>query len=81
MIWAQIIGAVCGILALGIFLGLVKDLMLWVRKDAFQEGYQKGFADARKFSVSELWWNTAAHEVDEARQNIWKEEGEKKRWP
>ncbi len=41
-----------------------------------KEGYQRGFTDAQVFS--ELWWQVAENEVDQARVKIWKEES---RWP
>jgi hypothetical protein len=74
-----LIGLVCGAAALGLFLGLAHDLLLWVHRDGFKQGYQEGLSDAQKFS--ELWWNVAEQQIDEARQEIWRTEPGEKKWP
>jgi hypothetical protein len=65
-----LIGLGCGIIALALFLGLARELLVWVHHDGYKQGWE----------AAEEWIVTVETEVDQARQKIWKEEGEK-RWP
>ena len=42
-------------------------------RDGYAKGYQEGFAAARE--LTECWWMRLETEVDQARQEIWREEG------
>lgn len=76
---ASFFGLLCGSISVILFL-----LAFWERayskglNDGKRDGYQEGFTDAKRYS--DLWWTVAENQVDEAREQIWKKEGEE-RWP
>ncbi|HZW05363.1 MAG TPA: hypothetical protein VFF58_00515 [Candidatus Nitrosotalea sp.] len=65
---AQIlIGLVCGVIAILIAVALLHDLLIWV----YQEGRAKGRQEA------EAWWLEQGKQVDQARQQVWREDARK----
>lgn len=66
--WGTMI--ICGLIALGLLIGLAHDLLLWIHRDGYQQGWE----------AAQEWIVTMESEVDQARQVIWKQEGEE-RWP
>lgn len=62
-----LIGVICGVIALALLIVSIRELLVW----CYKEGYERGRKD------SEEWWLKMAHDADEARQQIWREEGTK----
>jgi hypothetical protein len=56
-----------GLFGVFLFVVCIRDLLIW----CYKEGYQRGWKD------SEQAWVKLGREVDEARQQIWREEGAK----
>lgn len=61
-----------------VLVGLVVVLCMAFRDIGFDQGFKKGHAEA--CAEEENWWISAEKEIDEARQQIWREEPKKGRW-
>ncbi len=77
---SAVLGLACLIIAAILFL---VSTAMWAyhrgHTDGQHKGYEEGFADARKFS--ELWWVTSEKQIEEAREQIWREEPKEGQWP
>jgi hypothetical protein len=62
-----IVPIVCGLIAAVVLICLVRD----AAREMYDEGYAKGRLDA------DAWWKRIESEADQARQQIWREEGSK----
>jgi hypothetical protein len=62
-----LIAVVCGVIALALLIISIRELLVW----CYKEGYQRGRKDAEEA------WTKLGAEVDQARQQIWREEGTK----
>ena len=62
-----LIGVICGVIALALRIVSIRELLVW----CYKEGYERGRKDADEA------WTKLGREVDQARQQIWREEGTK----
>lgn len=62
-----VIGIICGVIAAALLVVSIRDLLVW----CYKEGYQRGRYDERQA------WFEQGRQVDQARQEIWREEGTK----
>ena len=65
-----ILGVLGGFASVVVLCILFRDLGY---KAGARDGYQEGFAAARE--LTECWWMRLETEVDQVRQEIWREEG------
>jgi hypothetical protein len=62
-----LIAIFCGVTAFSLLIVSIRELLGW----CYKEGYERGWKDAEEA------WTKLGREVDEARQQIWREEGTK----
>lgn len=66
-----LIGLGCILIAGLLFLSLLRDILHWLQDrilQSYKDGYERGRRDA------DVAWIQAEKEVDQARQEIWREE-------
>jgi hypothetical protein len=61
------IGVLCGVIAFALLIISIRELLVW----CYKEGYTRGRKDADEA------WTKLGLDVDQARQQIWREEGTK----